>query len=619
MVKVIFLKNLWSKFRRKKRANITHYNENNVKELKNTAPSQWYKMLKKMGGLEIQAGKLEIESLKGLTDSQCAEAVAESFAAVSQQYQRLDRCQLPAFLPAGRPEQVNVFQVMHHIKKLGSTKSTLPIDIPDRLRKECALDLAEPLTDIINSCLTAGKFPIAWRKEWVTPVPKIDGPLKTVKDVRKIASTSDYAKICESILRTWIVEDIGEKININQFAGKKGVGTEHLMVLMVDRVQSLLDRPGMSAVVLAAVDWMGAFDRQDPTKTAIKIINMGLRPSLVPVILDFLEDRSMVVKFNSAISKWYDLVGGSPQGSWNGQNSYIVSSDDNADGVPQDDQYKYCDDLSILELVMLGSLLTEYNFYEHVASDVGIDQKFLSPQHLSTQYNLDQIALWTRNNLMRLNENKTSYIVFTRARQSFATRLTLNSNLLERKNSIKLLGMTLQEDGGWEENTRDLCKKAYARISLLTKLKYSGTSIEDLVHVYKMYIRSRLEYNSVVFHSSLTQEQSKKLDRCEAVCLKIILQEMFVSHSAACEMLGIRKLSLRRETRCLNFSKKCLKHPQNKRFFPLNPNIQNNLNVRNREPYKVNFCYTETYRKSTIPYCQRLLNSEAAADSAADQ
>ena len=76
----------------------------------------------------------------------------------------------------------------------------------------------------------------------------------------------------------------------------------------------------------------------------------------------------MVVKFKSAISKWYDLVGGSPQGSWNGQNSYIVSSDDNADSVPQDDQYKYCDDLSILELVMLGSLLTEYNFYKHVAS-----------------------------------------------------------------------------------------------------------------------------------------------------------------------------------------------------------------------------------------------------------
>ena len=109
---------------------------------------------------------------------------------------------------------------------------------------------------------------------------------------------------------------------------------------------------------------------------------------------------------------------------------------------------------------------------------------------------------------MRLNEKKTSYIVFTRARQDFATRLTVNGSLLERKSTIKLLGMWLQEDGGWESNIKDLCRKAYARLSLLTKLKYAGTSIEDLVHIYKMYIRSRLEYNSVVFHSSLTQQQS---------------------------------------------------------------------------------------------------------------
>ena len=125
---------------------------------------------------------------------------------------------------------------------------------------------------------------------------------------------------------------------------------------------------------------------------------------------------------------------------------------------------------------------------------------------------------------MRLNEKKTSYIIFTRARQNFATRLTLNGNLLERKNTIKLLGMWLQEDGGWGTNTKEICKRAYARVSLLTKLKYAGTGIEDLVIVYKIYIRSRLEYNSVIFHSSLTQEQSDTLDQCEAVCLRIILQ-----------------------------------------------------------------------------------------------
>ena len=60
-----------------------------MKELKNTDQSEWYSMLKKMGGLKIQRGRLEVCSLQGLTDSKRAEAVAESFAAISQQYEKI--------------------------------------------------------------------------------------------------------------------------------------------------------------------------------------------------------------------------------------------------------------------------------------------------------------------------------------------------------------------------------------------------------------------------------------------------------------------------------------------------------------------------------------------------
>ena len=148
-------------------------------------------------------GRISIKSLDGLTDAECAEAVGQLFASVSQEYAALDRSRLPAFQPAGRPEVVNVFQVMEKIKKLGKTKSTLPIDIPDKLRIECALDLAEPLSDIFNSCLRAGTFPVMWRREWCTPVPKPKdgGELKTCDDVRKMASTSDFSKTFESFLR----------------------------------------------------------------------------------------------------------------------------------------------------------------------------------------------------------------------------------------------------------------------------------------------------------------------------------------------------------------------------------------------------------------------------------
>ena len=127
-------KELWSKFRRLKKKQIKSFQKNFVAELRNTNPSKWYKKMKQLsGGNQMTREKLSIRELDGLSDKECAEAVAQSFAAVSQEYEILDRTKLPSFLPAGRPEKVNVFQVLDKIKSIGHTKSTLPLDLPDRL------------------------------------------------------------------------------------------------------------------------------------------------------------------------------------------------------------------------------------------------------------------------------------------------------------------------------------------------------------------------------------------------------------------------------------------------------------------------------------------------------
>ena len=82
------------------------------------------------------------------------------------------------------------------------TRATLDIDIPASLRKEGAEFLAELLTNIYNACLEQGIYPKTQNKEYVTPVPKgkPGQTLKELKDVRKIASTSDYNKIVEHFL-----------------------------------------------------------------------------------------------------------------------------------------------------------------------------------------------------------------------------------------------------------------------------------------------------------------------------------------------------------------------------------------------------------------------------------
>ena len=92
---------------------------------------------------------------------------------------------------------------------------------------------------------------------------------------------------------------------------------------------------------------------------------------------------------------------------------------------------------------------------------------------------------------MQLKENKTDYQISTRSMASFSTRLTVNNRYIERNEVSLLLEVWPQEDGGWDTNTEQLCKKAYVRISMLTKLRYASFSIEDLLHIYNKYIKDQ--------------------------------------------------------------------------------------------------------------------------------
>ena len=386
-------RNLKRRFRRMKRKAIKSFHSNFVTELKQSNPSNWYKMAKKIGAIDqMNCGDVHVEQLDGLNNKQAAQAVAEHFSAVSKEYSPIDLKKLPSYLPANKPEKVTEYRVFEKLNKLKNTRSTLEIDLPNKLRKEFAVELTTPMANIINTCLEQQCFPTLWKKELVTPVPKITHP-KVVKDLRKISGTSDFSKVFEGFLKDWIIDDVSGNIDLGQFGGLKGSGTEHMLVCMVDRILKLLEsRETGTAVIASMVDWASAFDRQDPTLAIQKFIKLGVRPSLVPILVSYLSDRTMKVKFNGEQSDEQSLIGGGPQGTLLGGIEYLVQSNDNADTVSDEDRFKYIDDLSVLEVVYMAGLLTDYNFYEHVASDIATGQPYLPPSSYNSQKTLDSIS-----------------------------------------------------------------------------------------------------------------------------------------------------------------------------------------------------------------------------------
>ena len=211
---------------------------------------------------------------------------------------------------------------------------------------------------------------------------------------------------------------------------------------------------------------------------------------------------------------------------------------------------------------------------------------------------------------MLINQKKTKTMIFNFTdNYQFTTRLTLNNENIEVVDESKLLGTIIQNNLKWDSNTAYIVKRANSRMILLRKLSEFGAPKEDLKVIYISYIRSILEQSSVVWHSSLTEENKEDLERVQKTAVKIILKDKYRDYISSLDILDIEDLNTRREKLCLSFSKKCVKNATIN--FERNIKLHNML-TRKQEYFKVSHCHTERLKKSAIPHMQGLLNNTSA-------
>ena len=397
-----------------------------------------------------------------------------------------------------------------------------------------------------------------------------------------------------------------------QFSNQKGLSTQHYLVQLLHRILTAVDKNTKNeaiAVIATLVDWKEAFSRQCPKLGIASFVQNGVRPALIPVLINYLQQRDMTIKWHGCFSKTRQINGGGPQGATFGIWEYISQSNNNADFVESNNRFKFMDDLTILELVNLSNIgLSSYNIKQHVASDVPTHNQFIQSSHLKSQENISKINQWTKNQKMQLNAKKTKNMIFNFTKNSqFATRMVLENENVETVTSTKLLGTIITNDLKWNENTAYLVKKANSRMQLLRNVATFTTNRDDLVCIYKLFIRSMVELNSGVWHSALTLENTQDLERVQKTAFKIILGQKYISYEKAQELLKLNTLEERRQNLALSFAKKCTTNNKTRSMFPLNIKRFNNI-TRKMDTYKTTNAKTERLKKSAIPNMQKLIN-----------
>ena len=147
-------------------------------------------------------------------------------------------------------------------------------------------------------------------------------------------------------------------------------------------------------------------------------------------------------------------------------------------------------------------------------------------------------------------------------------------------------------------------------MSFLHKIAKFTKNRNDLKRIYILQVRSKLEQSAVLWHSGITKECSYKLERVQKSALKIILGSAYTNYDAALNVMKLQSLEERRKSLCLKFARKCLQVDKFKSMFPKKTNLHS-MQKRHHDKFKVKDTWTVRYKKSAIPYMQKLLNIEA--------
>ena len=189
----------------------------------------------------------------------------------------------------------------------------------------------------------------------------------------------------------------------------------------------------------------------------------------------------------------------------------------------------------------------------------------------------------------------------------------MNDNVLPIINKTKLLGTIITDDLKWNANTDELVKKGNQRMLLLRKSSEFTKSVLDLKTIYLSYVRNLLEQSSVLWGSTITEENKEDLERVQKNACRIILGNKYTNYEESLKVIGLETFEERRTNLALKFAKNCVNNKKTRNLFPLRKK-KHKFKTRKEEKFKFFKSKKKRLQSSTIPFLRRLLNEDNFKD-----
>ena len=386
--------------------------------------------------------------------------------------------------------------------------------------KTSAKILAEPLTRIINICISDNTFPASAKLASIFSFYK-KGERSDKKNYRPVSVLSSLSKIFEKILLDQLTDFMNIILSKYITSYRKGHSTQHVLIRLIEEWKTRLDNGKYVGAVI--MDLSKAFDCISHDLLIAKMNAYKFDKTALKLIYSYLKGRRQCVKINSSSSKYKTIISGVPQGSILGPILFNIFINDFYFFFIDNNLYGYADDHSISN---------SSTSLEELKDRLSIDS--------------NMAIKWLSNNQMIANPSKFQAIILNKSKDHISTDINIDGQIIRSSNLVTLLGIDIDDKLNFDSHINNLCIKTGGQLNSLYRFnKYLSMPAKKLA--INSYIYSNFSYCPLIWHCS-SAKSKVSIENMQKRALKLIDDsqslEDFKPGKSSMEVKRLRSLAL---------------------------------------------------------------------------
>ena len=381
--------------------------------------------------------------------------------------------------------------------------------------KQCLDVLVPIITRIVNKSFSTATVPTSFKLAAIIPILKKANLIPDIlKNFRPISNLSFVSKILEKVASIQLLShkdhfSLREKF---QSAYREWHSTETALLRIHHDLLLALDNK--QCVFMAMLDLSAAFDTVSHEKLLSRLsTSLGITDLALEWLKSYLTGRRQFVSIKGYKSKEHLKTCDVPQGSILGPNLY---EDYSANPI--------------------GSIFRKHNISYHIYADDTQAYICFNENNKERVLNqlekcLDEVRMWMAANWLKLNDDKTEFIVFGSKKSLNNCKISsikIGESGVERVSSVKSIGAHLDSNLTMDKHVAATCKSAWFHLHQINKIK-NYLSCDQLKSVILAYVISRIDQNNSLL-IGLPKATVFKLQMIQNACAKIIFRAKKFDH-----------------------------------------------------------------------------------------